>query len=70
MFVRSCLIQVCVLVRSPIVYRVQFRSGGWRANGQEVALGSRSCCDCERHLLAGFMGEAGRFLKLAVTDAC
>ena len=26
------------LSRSRIVYRAQFRSGGWRVNGQEVAL--------------------------------
>src|ERR1019366_1652357 len=31
--------------RSPIGYRAQFRSGGWRVNGQEVALGEDALGD-------------------------
>lgn len=33
------------LSRSTIGYRAQFRSGGWRVNGQEVALGEDALGD-------------------------
>ena len=33
------------LCHKPIGYRAQFRSGGWRVNGQEVALGEDALGD-------------------------